>query len=445
MKFTELALSSEVLDGIDAMNFVDMTPVQEQTIPIILESKDLIACAQTGTGKTAAFLLPLLSMLREHQSSGSKVRALIIVPTRELALQIDQQVEGFAYFCPTTSISVYGGGSSGLWDQQRKAITEGADIIVATPGRLLAHIQLGYVDFSGLEYLVLDEADRMLDMGFYEDILSIVKALPEQRQSLMFSATMPPKIRTLARTLLQNPQEINIAVSRPNEAIDQAVYMTYDEQKIPLLCKIISEENMQSVVVFSSTKVNAKNITRTLLKNKVKAQDIHSDLDQQQREAGIRDFKARNIQVLVATDIISRGIDIEDIDMVVNFDVPNEPEDYVHRIGRTARAHAKGKALTFVNERDQGNYKRIEDFLGRELPRLVLPSDLGESPEYNPEKNRSFRPGQGARNPQRKTRSQVSKHSSKSRNPQAFRAADTKQVESKQRVKLVVKKKGDQK
>ncbi len=389
MKFTEVNLSPEVQEGIEAMSFEEMTAVQEQTIPLILESKDLIACAQTGTGKTAAFLLPILSMMRTKNSS-SKVRTLIIVPTRELALQIDQQVEGFAYFCPTTSIPIYGGNNSSLWDQQRTAITEGADILVATPGRLLAHMKLGYVDFSGLEYLVLDEADRMLDMGFYEDIAAIVKALPATRQSLMFSATMPPKIRNMAKEFLVHPKEINIAISRPNEAIVQAAYICYDAQKINLLCELLEDSTLQSVVVFTATKQATKNVAHSLSRRKVNAKDIHSDLDQKEREEAIRLFKARKIQVLVATDILSRGIDIEDIDLVVNYDVPNEPEDYIHRIGRTARAKAKGKAFTFVNEKDQSAFKRIEDFLKRIIDKYPIPKSLGDAPEYQPLQRRKY-------------------------------------------------------
>lgn len=358
------------------MGFENPTPIQEQAIPIILEGKDLIACAQTGTGKTGAFVLPILSINARKSAARSEVNTLVIVPTRELALQIDQQVEGFAYFSPIGSIAVYGGNDGGSWDRQRAALEGGADLVIATPGRLIQHIQMGYVKLSSVEHLILDEADRMLDMGFYDDIMSIIAHLPRKRQTLMFSATMPPKIRELAKKILQTPSEINIAVSKPAENILQAAYTVSDAQKLELLCSLVVGKNyVQSVLVFASTKVEVRNIERKLIRNGVSARAIHSDLEQREREAVLREFKNRKIQILVATDIISRGIDIEDIDLVVNYDVPNDPEDYVHRIGRTARAQSDGVAITFVNRKQKTLFDRIEEFLKTPIFKLKNPLD----------------------------------------------------------------------
>ncbi|MGE0077168.1 MAG: DEAD/DEAH box helicase [Bacteroidales bacterium] len=374
MNFSNFNLHPDIVEGIESMGFENPTPIQEKAIPIILEGKDLIACAQTGTGKTAAFVLPILSINAKQPSKNSKISTLIIVPTRELALQIDQQVEGFAYFSPIGSIAVYGGNDAGNWDRQRAALESGADLVIATPGRLIQHMQMGYLNLNSVEHLILDEADRMLDMGFYDDIMAIIKLLPKKRQTLMFSATMPPKIRELAKSVLVNPVEINLAVSKPAENILQAVYMIEDDQKLELLNSIVAgKDYVQSVLVFASTKSEVKNIERRLIRSDINAKAIHSDLDQKQREEVLREFRSRKIQILVATDIISRGIDIEDIDLVVNYDVPNDPEDYVHRIGRTARAQSDGVALTFVNKKQRGSFVKIEKFLETSIFKIKNP------------------------------------------------------------------------
>lgn len=374
MNFSNFNLHPDILEGIQSMGFENPTPIQEQAIPVILEGKDLIACAQTGTGKTAAFVLPILSINANKNSDHNKISTLIIAPTRELALQIDQQIEGFSYFSPIGSVAVYGGNDGSNWDRQRAAIEGGADLVVATPGRLMQHIQMGYVKLDTVEYLILDEADRMLDMGFYDDIMGIIKLLPKKRQTLMFSATMPPKIRQLAKTILHNPVEISLAVSKPAENILQAVYMVENNQKLELLDSIVTgKDYVQSVLVFASTKSEVKNIERRLIRSNISAKAIHSDLDQKQREEVLREFRNRKIQILVATDIISRGIDIEDIDLVVNYDVPNDPEDYVHRIGRTARAQSDGVAITFVNKSQRGSFSKIESFLGTEVFKIKNP------------------------------------------------------------------------
>jgi ATP-dependent RNA helicase RhlE len=325
LKFTEFGFSSEVLEGLDAMRFEDATPVQIETIPPIMKGKDMIACAQTGTGKTAAYLLPVLD--RQVQSKSEGLNTLVLVPTRELAMQIDQQMEGFGYFMPITSIAVYGGNDAGLWKGQKNALTMGANVIVATPGRLIQHLSMGYVKMDTLNHLILDEADRMLDMGFYEDIMQIVSYLPKKRQTLMFSATMPKKIRDMARELLTDYEEVNIAMSKPAEGIIQGAYVIYENQKIPLVNSLLKGKDLKSIVIFSSTKQKVKDIHRSLRQNGFNAQAIHSDLDQKERTEVMREFKNRNIQILVATDIIARGIDVEGIDLVINFDVPNDAED----------------------------------------------------------------------------------------------------------------------
>ena len=374
MNFSDFKLHPDILEGINSMGFENPTPIQEQAIPVILEGKDLIACAQTGTGKTGAFVLPILSINANKTSSHSKISTLVIVPTRELALQIDQQVEGFAYFSPIGSIAVYGGNDGGNWDRQRAALEGGADLVIATPGRLIQHIQMGYVKLDTVEHLILDEADRMLDMGFYDDIMSIIKLLPKKRQTLMFSATMPQNIRKLAKTILHNPVEISLSVSKPAENILQAMYMLENDQKLELLDSLVKEKDyVQSVLVFASTKAEVKSIERKLIQSNIRAKAIHSDLEQREREDVLREFKSRKIQILVATDIISRGIDIEDIDLVVNYDVPNDPEDYVHRIGQTARAQSYGVAITFVSKKQKVQFDKIEKFLGTTIFKIKNP------------------------------------------------------------------------
>ncbi|MCG8474673.1 MAG: DEAD/DEAH box helicase [Cytophagales bacterium] len=366
------------------MGFKEPTPIQEQAIPHILENKDLIACAQTGTGKTAAFLLPIIDLIQREPTD--HINALIIVPTRELAVQIDQQLEGFSYFMDVSGVAIYGGSSGANWDAQRNAIQQGADILVATPGRLIQHLRQGYLDVSKIKHLVLDEADRMLDMGFHQDILDIVSNLPKERQTLMFSATMPPKIRKLAKELLNEPEEITIAVSTTAEGVLQGAYMVNEAQKIPVIQSFIEgkEEELPSVVIFCSTKTKVNALDRQLRKQKINCKAIHSDLEQEEREEALRDFKNKKLQVIVATDILARGIDVKDIKLVINYDVPNDPEDYIHRVGRTARADTTGIALTLITTKDQGQFKRIEDLLGFEIKKPALPASFGEQPEYNP-------------------------------------------------------------
>ncbi len=387
MRFDELGLDADILRSLEAMNFKEMTPVQEQAIPLILESRDLIGCAQTGTGKTAAYTLPLLDRLLREGNPDNVVKSLIVVPTRELAQQIDVQFQGFSYFLPLSTTVVYGGGDGIGWEQQKQGMLRGSDIIVATPGRLLAHIANSGIDLSHVIYFVLDEADRMLDMGFFDDIMKIIQELPTERQTIMFSATLPPKIRQMARQILRNPAEVNIAISKPNEAIRQSIYVCYETQKMGLIHALFSEPTGTKTLIFASSKQKVKELAYTLKRMKFNATAMHSDLTQERREEVMLDFKNGKIDLLVATDIVARGIDIEDIGTVVNYDVPHDPEDYIHRIGRTARASATGCAITFVSEKEQGQFHRIETFMGREVERLPLPEHLGNGPTYHPEES----------------------------------------------------------
>jgi ATP-dependent RNA helicase RhlE len=384
MKFSELNLDKTVLQALDAMNFDECTPVQEQAIPIILEGRDLIAVAQTGTGKTAAFLLPIINKLSIEKHPEDSINCIIMSPTRELALQIDQQMEGFSYFMPVSSVAVYGGSDGVMFEQQRKGLSLGADVVIATPGRLLSHLSLGYVDLSKVSYFVLDEADRMLDMGFYDDIMQVVKQMPKERQTIMFSATMPANIQKLANNILNNPVEIKLAVSKPAEKIVQAAYVCYENQKINIIQSLFLQEVPEKVIIFASSKLKVKEVTKALKRLKLEVGEMHSDLDQPQREFIMREFKNGRINILVATDIVSRGIDIDDIRLVINYDVPHDSEDYVHRIGRTARANNDGVAITFVNEREQTAFKSIEKFLEKDIYKIPVPEELGETPEYNP-------------------------------------------------------------
>lgn len=399
MRFSELNLNPSLLEGIDAIGFENATPVQEATIPIILDNKDIIAAAQTGTGKTAAFLLPVINKILQ-QPSDEHIKALIIVPTRELASQIDQQLEGLSYFTSVSSLAVYGGGDGQSFEREKKALTEGADIIIGTPGRLIAHLNMKYVKVEKLDVLVLDEADRMLDMGFNEDITKIIGQLPKERQTLLFSATMPPKIRNLAKKILVDPEEVNIAISKPNEKIVQAAFVCYDGQKIDLVKHILKADFLRSVIVFCSTKDSAKRLAKELKSNKLSVEEIHSDLEQKTREEVLTLFKNRKLKTLVATDILARGIDVEDIDIVINYDVPNDGEDYIHRIGRTARAASTGGAFTFVNEKEQSKLLAIEELLGKPVPKAKIPEYIGEGPAYNPKSKRGG--GKGKRRAPRK-------------------------------------------
>jgi len=374
LKFKDFGFQNAIMDGIDAMGFTQPTPVQEQAIPFVMKGDDVIACAQTGTGKTAAFILPIMDKLSSLPMRLNYTSTLVMVPTRELAIQIDQQLEGFGYFAPVSSVAVYGGNDSGTWEQQKQAIQNGSDFIIATPGRLIQHIRMGYVQLDRIEHLVLDEADRMLDMGFYDDIMDIVKLLPTKRQTLMFSATMPPNIRKLTKSILHKPKEISIAISKPAENVLQAAYEVDDLGKIPLLSHLLKgKDHVKSAIVFASTKIKVKDIEKSLAKKGIEVMAIHSDLDQKAREDVLRKFKNRHFQILVATDIISRGIDIEDIDLIVNYDVPYDPEDYVHRIGRTARAQSDGVALTFINTKEKKIFSQIEHFLSTKIFRIANP------------------------------------------------------------------------
>lgn len=386
MRFDELYLEDAILDGLDAMNFQEATPIQEQTIPVILEGKDLIACAQTGTGKTAAYVLPIINELSKGNHPENSVNAVIMAPTRELALQIDQQIEGFTYYVPISAVAIYGGTDGIAWEQQRRGLEMGADIVIATPGRLLSYIKLGVVDLSSVSFFVLDEADRMLDMGFYDDIMQVYNQLPRTCQTVMFSATMPPKIRTLANHILKNPEEVEIAISRPRESIMQTAYICYNMQKIKIIEDLFSTSRPKRVIIFSSSKMNVKDLAKTLKRQKFNVEEMHSDLEQSKREEVMRDFKNGKIDILVATDVVARGIDITDIRLVINFDIPHDPEDYVHRIGRTARGtDGEGLAITFVAPEEQTAFKKIEDFLGKEVYKIPVDSKVGAVPEYTPD------------------------------------------------------------
>ncbi|KAA6333391.1 ATP-dependent RNA helicase CshA [termite gut metagenome] len=385
MKFSELQLEPSVLNALDAMRFEECTPIQEQAIPVILEGRDLIAVAQTGTGKTAAFLLPILNELSKGKHPEEAINCIIMSPTRELAQQIDQQMEGFSYFMPVSSVAVYGGNDGALFDQQKKGLTLGTDVVIATPGRLLAHINLGYVDLSHVSYFILDEADRMLDMGFSDDIMQIVKLLPKKRQTIMFSATMPAKIQHLAKTILDNPVEVKIAASKPADKILQAAYICYESQKLGIMRHLFVEQAPERVIIFVSSKIKVKEVFKALRDMKLNVGEMHSDLEQSQREFIMHEFKSGRINILVATNIVARGIDIDDIRSVVNFDVPRDSEDYVHRIGRTARANNDGVAITLVCEREQTSFKAIESFLHKDIYKIPVPAELGKAPQYNPQ------------------------------------------------------------
>lgn len=387
MRFDELDLEEEILDGLWDMNFEEMTPVQEHTIPVILEGHDLIGCAQTGTGKTAAYTLPLLNRLLLGGNPDNVVKALIIVPTRELAQQIDQQFQGFSYYLPVSTTVVYGGGDGKGWDVQKRGMLLGSDVVIATPGRMISHLQNSGVDLSHVSYLILDEADRMLDMGFAEDILKIISYTPKERQTLLFSATLPPKIRELAKTILHNPVEVNIAISKPNEAIDQSAFVCYESQKLKLVQELFKEPTDSKALIFSSSKQKVKELAHTLKRMHLDVAPMHSDLDQPKREEVMLNYKNGKVKILVATDIVARGIDIEDIALVINYDVPHDPEDYIHRIGRTARAAATGAAITFVNEEEQSKFYLIEKFIEREVRKRELPEGM-EGPAYNPSDGR---------------------------------------------------------
>lgn len=390
MTFKELNLNESMLEALSYMNFETATPIQEKAIPIILKNRDLIACAQTGTGKTAAFVLPILNKLTGKEDTS--IDTLIIVPTRELAIQIEQQIQGLSYFVSVGSKAIYGGGGGKEWGEEKEALTEGTDIIVATPGKLLSHLKLGYVKFDSVKHLVLDEADRMLDMGFVDDLKNIIKHLPKERQTLLFSATMPNNIRQLAKSIQKDPQEISLSISKPAAGVTQRAILTFDEQKDKVLCQLIRErEEYKSILVFTSAKAKVSSITRALNRAKLPAKGISSNLDQSEREEVLRGFRSRRIRILVATDVMSRGIDIKEINMVINYDAPSDAEDYVHRIGRTARANTKGEAVTLINQKDMPKIRRIERLIESEIPKEQPAEEFGPGPEWkvgNP-KNRN--------------------------------------------------------
>lgn len=385
------------------MGFEEPTPVQQQAIPHIMQSKDVIACAQTGTGKTAAYLLPTLNDLVNNRSQ--HISTLIIVPTRELAVQIDQQLEGFSYFTNVSSITIYGGSDGATFDRQKTALKQGTEIVVATPGKLMSHLNLGYVDLQHLKHFILDEADRMLDMGFYEDIMRIASYLPKKKQSLLFSATMPPKIRQLAKSLQHEPEEINIAISKTASGVLQAAFVLYDNQKLPLLKHLLNAKMVSSLIVFCARKTTVKEIALAIKSLDYEIAAISSDLEQHEREDIMRKFKNKQLQILVATDILSRGIDVEGIELIINYDVPNDAEDYVHRVGRTARADKKGAAFTFIGPKEQRSFGQIEELIELEVTKAKVPEYIGETPEYAPNSGRSkFKNGRKGGKSKRKGR-----------------------------------------
>ncbi|HLP74936.1 MAG TPA: DEAD/DEAH box helicase [Bacteroidales bacterium] len=393
MKFTELKLNAELLEAISYMGFEEATPVQEQVIPVVMQDRDLIAIAQTGTGKTAAFVLPILNKLigkKDHS-----IDTLILVPTRELAIQIDQQIQGFSYFIHAEVIAVYGGGGGKDWDSESHAFRHGADIIIATPGRLLSHIKMGTVNLSQIKHLVLDEADKMLDMGFVDDIRNIISLTPKKRQTLLFSATMPGSIRNLAKMILSNPAEVSLSVSVPAEGIDQKVYLTGENQKDKVLTHVLSEKShYASILIFSSTKSKINDIVRGLVREGFPAHGISSNFEQQKREEILRDFRSRKIRILVATDVMSRGIDIKDINLIINYDMPRNAEDYVHRVGRTARVNAEGEAVSLVTPKDMNSLRKIEKLIGRSIPKMPVPEDIARE---IPEKKMNDKPAHAGR------------------------------------------------
>lgn len=394
MRFSELGLTDAILEAIDHMGFEKATPIQEMAIPYILEGRDLIACAQTGTGKTAAFILPILHKISEKEDTS--INTLIVVPTRELAMQIEQEIQGLSYFLSLSSLALYGGGSGRIWDEQRAQLKEGVDILVATPGKLISHIAQGYVNFSQLKHLVLDEADKMLDMGFSEDLLRIISEIPNKRQTLMFSATMPSKIKDLAKRIMVNPAEVALSITKPATGVTQRVALTFDNQKIPMIVHLLKErEDYSSIIIFTSSKSRVSEIVHALRKNGFKSFGFSSNLEQEQREELLRGFRSRRIRILVATDVMSRGIDIKEINMVINFDTPFDAEDYVHRVGRTARANTKGEAVTLVNEKDMRKMAEIERLIESEIPKISIPQELGPSPQWlvikNQRKKRHFK------------------------------------------------------
>ena len=398
MYFTDFDFEDEILDALDAMRFEECTPIQEQTIQPLLDGRDLIGVAQTGTGKTAAYLLPVLNKLCQGGYPEDAINCVIMAPTRELAQQIDRQLEGFTYFMPISGVAVYGGNDGQRYNQELRGMAKGADIIVATPGRLISHINLGNIDLSKVSFFILDEADRMLDMGFYNDIMTIAKQLPKNRQTMLFSATMPEEIRRLAANILTDPLQITLALAKPADGITQQAYICHEGQKPGIIKDIFKDESSERVILFTSRKTKVKEISLMLKKQGFNVGEMHSDLSQSERDEIMFLYKSRKIDIIVATDILARGIDIDDIRIVINYDVPRDCDDYIHRIGRTARAGTKGRAITFVSEEDQEYFKRIEDFIEQDVPKLEVPAELGEAPAYNPESKKENKKANGKHN-----------------------------------------------
>jgi superfamily II DNA/RNA helicase len=392
LDFSSFNFHESLAESIESSGYKKATLIQEKAIPVIMDGKDIIASAQTGTGKTAAFLLPILHKLMSEEHTDSEVHALIMVPTRELAIQISSHLDGLTYFSSISSIAIYGGGDGGSFVREKQALSTGVDIVVATPGKLISHLNMGYVKMKELKYLILDEADRMLDMGFHDDIMKIISFLPAQRQTLMFSATMPPRILQLAKSILHEPVEVSVALSKPPESIKQQAYIVYDTQKIPIIQHILAEKEYKSVLIFCSKKQTVKQLAAQLQRMKYNAKDIQSDLDQSQREDVLLEFSSKRLPILIATDILSRGIHIDNIELVINYDVPSDGEDYVHRIGRTARAETKGAAITFVNNDDQHKFQRIEKLIGKIVEKVELPAALGKGPAYEVSSSRNRGP-----------------------------------------------------
>lgn len=397
MYFTDFDFEDEILDALDAMRFETCTPIQEKTIQPLMEGRDLIGVAQTGTGKTAAYLLPVLNKLCCGGYPEDAINCIIMAPTRELAQQIDRQLEGFTYFMPVSSVAVYGGNDGQRYQQELRGMSRGADIIVATPGRLISHISLGNIDLSRVSFFILDEADRMLDMGFYNDIMTIAKQLPKERQTMLFSATMPQEIRRLADNILDNPVHITLSLAKPADGIKQQAYVCYEPQKRAIVKHIFNDEKPERVILFTSRKDKVKDISIALKKQGYNVGEMHSNLTQNERDEIMYRFKSRQIDIVVATDILARGIDIDDIRLVINYDVPRDCDDYIHRVGRTARAGSEGRAVTLISVEDQSYFGKIEDFMEQEVEKLPVPAELGETPEYAPKKEKSDKKGRRGR------------------------------------------------
>ena len=387
MDFFEFDFEDEILDALESMNFKECTPIQEKTINPLMEGRDLIGIAQTGTGKTAAYLLPMLNKLCKGGYPEDSINCIIIAPTRELAQQIDRQLEGFTYFTNVSSVAVYGGNDGIRYKQEMKGMSLGAEILVATPGRLISHINLGNVDLSNVSFFILDEADRMLDMGFYNDIMTIVKQLPAKRQTMLFSATMPDDIRKLSKKILRDPVQITLSLAKPADGIIQQAYICHESQKIGIIKDLFTKESPERVILFVSKKSKVKDVVSALRSSGLNVGEMHSDLEQNERDEIMYLYKSRKVDLLVATDILARGIDIDDIRIVINYDVPNDCDDYIHRVGRTARANSKGRGITLVSVDEQIAFKRIEEFIGKSIEKISVPNELGGTPEYSPQTN----------------------------------------------------------